>query len=67
MCGLSKLYLAPEIQRDPDSASNKGDVYSLGVILYMLIATDLQEDVFVSKKSLMSNEPHKAIFDFSEP
>ena len=33
----------------------------------MLIATDLQEDVFVSRKSLMSNEPHKAIFDFSEP
>ena len=36
--GISKLYLAPEIQLDSTKASAKADVYSLGVILYTLIA-----------------------------
>ena len=36
--GISKLFLAPEIQQDSTKASAKADVYSLGVILYTLIA-----------------------------
>ena len=36
--GISKLFLAPEIQLDSTKASSKADVYSLGVILYILIA-----------------------------
>ena len=39
--GISKLFLAPEIQLDSTNASAKSDVYSLGVILYALIAFDL--------------------------
>ena len=36
--GISKLFLAPEIQLNSSKASAKADVYSLGVILYSLIA-----------------------------
>ena len=36
--GINKLFLAPEIQLDATKASAKADVYSLGVILYTLIA-----------------------------
>ena len=36
--GISKLFLAPEIQLNTTKASAKADVYSLGVILYTLIA-----------------------------
>ena len=42
--GFNKLYLAPEIQMDSTKASAKADVYSLGVILYSLIAYDLTEE-----------------------
>ena len=42
--GISKLFLAPEIQIDSTKASAKADVYSLGVILYSLIAYDLTEE-----------------------
>ena len=42
--GISKLFLAPEIQLDSTKASAKADVYSLGVILYALIAFDLKEE-----------------------
>ena len=42
--GISKLFLAPEIQLDSTKASAKADVYSLGVILYALIAYDLKVD-----------------------
>ena len=36
--GISKLFLAPEIQLGSTKVSAKADVYSLGVILYTLIA-----------------------------
>ena len=42
--GISKLFLAPELQLDSTKASAKADVYSLGVILYALIAFDLTDD-----------------------
>ena len=41
---FNKLFLAPEIQMDSAKASAKADVYSLGVILYSLIAYDLTEE-----------------------
>ena len=41
--GISKLYIAPEVRVNPSKSSGKADVYSLGVILYALIANDIQE------------------------
>ena len=43
MCGLNKLFLAPEVLQRKTKLSGKADVYSIGVILYSLVATDLQD------------------------
>ena len=43
MCGLNKLFLAPEVLQKKTNLSGKTDVYSVGVILYSLVATDLQD------------------------
>ena len=41
MCGVNKLFLAPEILKGTKNVTDKADVYSVGAILYSLLFKDL--------------------------
>lgn len=41
--GVSKLFIAPEVLTNPKKTTGKADIYSIGVMLYALIANDLKE------------------------
>ena len=59
--GVSKLFIAPEVLTNPKKVTGKADVYSLGVMLYALIANDLKET---------TNTKHQCydpVLDFSQP
>ena len=66
MCGLNKLFLAPEVLQRKTKLSGKADVYSIGVILYSLVATDLQDILAFDTRRKQQKEIGRAILDFSE-
>ena len=41
ICGISKLFMAPECFETTEKITYKADIYSLGVIIYLIIAWDL--------------------------
>ena len=41
ICGISKLFMAPECLNTTEKITYKADIYSLGVIVYLIIAWDL--------------------------
>ena len=45
--GINKLFMAPECFNDTEKVTFKADIYSLGVIIYLIIAWDLQEEVSI--------------------
>ena len=65
MSGINKLFMAPECFYETERVTSKVDVYSLGVILYLIIAWDLQEEVSIGKSHESERTQH-ANLDFSE-
>ena len=59
ICGLNRLFCAPEVQANRENCTNKADVWSLGVILYFMVTMADNCLNFTSKK------PQK--FCFQEP
>ena len=59
--GVSKLFIAPEVLTNPKKATGKADVYSVGVMLYALIANDLKEIINVKHSC------YDPVLDFSQP
>ena len=51
MSGVNKLFMAPECFSDTEKITSKADIYSLGVIIYLIIAWDLQEEVSIGSKA----------------
>ena len=41
ICGISKFFMAPECFDKNEKITYKADIYSLGVIIYLIIAWDL--------------------------
>ena len=41
ICGINKLFMAPECFDKNEKITYKADIYSLGVIIYLIIAWDL--------------------------
>ena len=62
MCGVNKLFLAPEILKGTKNVTEKADVYSVGAILYTLIFKDLT----IPKQIDEDEYKQRAVFDFSE-
>ena len=66
MSGINKFFMAPECFNESERITSKADIYSLGVILYLIIAWDLQEEVSIGFKSPGSDKARHANLDFSE-
>ena len=68
MSAINKLFMAPEcFSVETERITPKADIYSLGVILYLMIAWDLQEEVSIGLKSPGdSAKCQHANLDFSE-
>ena len=59
ICGMNNIFSAPEIQMDQKIDDNpKMDVWSLGAIIYMLIAGDVLQKT--------KNPKANSVFDFKE-
>ena len=58
MCGLNRLYMAPEVKEGHSQITPKADIWSFGVILYLMIIG------FVTMQMANAEAPK---FNFSEP
>ena len=77
MSGISQIFVAPEvkmIRNVEDYVTSQADIYSLGAILYFLVATDLSVlknyELTKSPSGLYRfGQPEKvsASFNFTEP
>ena len=57
MCGLNRLYMAPEVKEGHRQITPKADVWSTGVILYLIVTGNV----------IMQMASAEMPFNFSEP
>ena len=60
ICGINRLFCAPEVQENSQNCTEKADVWSLGVILYFLVTG-------ASEIRLKCNSNKRQVFNFLEP
>ena len=60
ICGINRLFCAPEVQANRENCTKKADVWSLGVILYFLVTGG-------SENRLKSTNKKPQIYNFKEP
>ena len=60
ICGSNRVFFAPEVSEETAKVTPLADVWSLGAILYVLIANQVISDQRITKKD-------SDVFDFRQP
>ena len=60
ICAINRIFVAPEVKNEKSIVTESADIWSIGAILYFLVASQVLE-----KKGKLSGDSE--IFNFAEP